>query len=90
MPGNEGEQRSSRRVAGAVLGGLAMGAVFGAGITAQQAQAGNGGPAAAVVSDLDTQRSDGSSIQEQFRTAFTPGALEVMPIDDALILIPEK
>lgn len=81
------EARPTRSVPGLILGGLAAGAILSAPVAAAAAPAGTEAVAAVVSSDRPSTNSAqpaGSSIREQFRTAFTPGALvdrpEVVPI----------
>jgi hypothetical protein len=65
------ESKQPRRTAGVVLGGLAAGAVLGAGIAAQPAQAAAEEP----------------SIKEQFGSALTPGAYRADLAEHAMIVV---
>ena len=90
MSENNVEQRTSRRAAGVVLSGLAAGAVLGVTVAAEPVMAADAGATAVVAAGPDAQLSDGQSVQEQFRTAFTAGVLFDSPIETAMILIPES
>jgi hypothetical protein len=61
--------------------------VLGAAVAAEPALAADGGTAV-VAADPDAQRPAGQSLKDQFRQAFTPGALVDAPIEIAHIMIP--
>ena len=86
MSDQDAGSRTSKRVAGQALGGLAVGALLAVGQPALAA----GGEAAEPAGDAGSAAADArSSIRDQFSRAFTPGVIDEKSLPVA-ILIPEK